>query len=271
MERRGFLRYAGAWGVATVCVALAREARAGMGVATALNLSGRQRMLSQRLAKAWVMRGLGILPGRTAAILDDSLALQRRQLADLSGFSPNDEVKAALGHLERSWEVYRTVLAAPSRRDLAQTVYERSEQTQEHAHRLTLAYEKASRAPAGERLINIAGRQRMLSQRLAKFYLFGVWGVNPVAAQMEVNFARAEFSSGMRQLFAALGEVATFRPALEELERAWIGYHELFVTSAPAGFLRQSADSIAEHSEHILPIAERLVALLEQQAQSRPS
>jgi hypothetical protein len=271
MERRDFLRYAGAWGAAAICAVPARAARAGMGVAAALNLSGRQRMLSQRLAKAWVMRGLGILPGRAAAILDDSLALQREQLAELSGFTPNDEVKAALGHLERSWQAYRAALAAPSGRGLAQTVYERSEQTQERAHRLTLAYEKASRAPGADRLVNIAGRQRMLSQRLAKFYLFGVWGVNPLAAQMEVNFARAEFSSGMKQLFDAVGEAPALRPVLEDLDRAWIGYHELFVTSAPAGFQRQAAGQIAEQSEHILPIAERLVALLEQYAQSRSS
>lgn len=269
MERREFLRHMAAWGAMALCVALPARARAGISVGAALNLSGRQRMLSQRLAKAWAMRGLEILPERARVILDESLALQQSQFADLKGMVPTDDVNVALGRLERSWGVYRSALASPSHPRDAHAVYDLSEQTQERAHRLTLAYEKASRTPAAERLINVAGRQRMLSQRLAKFYLFGAWGVNPVAAQMEVNFARAEFSSGMKQLFTALDKVAALRPALEDLERAWVAYHDLFVASPQGGFLRRTAGQVAEHSELILPIAERLVTLVEQQAQSR--
>lgn len=242
-----------------------------MTVAAALNLSGRQRMLAQRAAKAWIMRGLELLPARATAIQQESLALQQKQLAELKGFVPNDDVRVALGQLERDWAAYRTALApAPASRH-AGAVYDLSEQVQERAHRLTLAYEKASRAPTEERLINIAGRQRMLSQRLAKFYLFGVWGVHPGAAQMQVDFARAEFSSGMSQLAGAVGAMPVHRAALEDLDRAWIAYRELFSAGPGGGFSRRAAGPIAEGSEQLLPITERLVALFEQQAASRSS
>ena len=38
------------------------------------------------------------------------------------------------------------------------------------AHQGTVQYEAASGKPVGK-LVNVAGRQRMLSQRMAKFYL----------------------------------------------------------------------------------------------------
>lgn len=260
MERRVFLQGA-ALGVLTLAAALPAPARPGLSVAGALNLSGRQRMLAQRLAKAWVMRGLNVLPARADVILDASLTQQQAQLAELKGFVPNDDVRAALVPLGRDWAAYRAAVAAPSRRDRAQPVYDLSEQVQERAHRLTLAYEKASRAPAGERLINIAGRQRMLSQRIAKFYLFRAWGVNPVAAQMELNFARAEFSSGMHQLANAASGAPALRALLDEIDGAWIVYRRQL--EAPGDGTAQ----VVEHSERLLALTERLVSLFEERAE----
>lgn len=261
MKRRDFLRGAAGLGAIALAAAFPAAARPGLRVAAALNLSGRQRMLAQRLAKAWVMRGLDILPERARAILDESLSRQQVQFAELKGFVPNDDVRAALVPLERDWAAYRTALAAPSRRDRAQPVYDLSEQVQERAHRLTLAYEKASPTPAEERLINIAGRQRMLSQRIAKFYLFRVWGVNPVAAQMELNFARAEFSSGMHQLVHAAAGVPALRAPLDEIDGAWIAYRGQL--EVPGGDTAQ----VVEHSERLLALTERLVTLFEERAE----
>lgn len=62
--------------------------------------------------------------------------------------------------------------------------------------------------------INKAGSQRMLSQRQAKFYLLQAWEVNTAAARMEMNYARAEFASGMHQLYTAWAGVRTSRRRL---------------------------------------------------------
>ncbi|MCC6533001.1 MAG: type IV pili methyl-accepting chemotaxis transducer N-terminal domain-containing protein [Burkholderiales bacterium] len=261
MQRRQLLQYAGA-----ACIALPLAAQAAPSFAAALNLAGRQRMLAQRLAKAWVMRGLRIAPPRAETVLAESLASQQAQLAELRNYTPSEGVRAAHAELERGWATYRTALAASSNLAAAQDVYDLSEQMQERAHRLTLAYEMGSRSPAADRLINIAGRQRMLSQRLAKFYLFGLWGVNAVAARMEVNFSRAEFSSGMSQLGGAANTLDEQRAAIEALDRAWVSYRALFVGE---GFVKVAAEKVVEGSEQILPLTERVVALFERSAATR--
>lgn len=267
-KRRMLLRYAVAFGAVASCpVAIAQE-QAASGVARALNLAGRQRMLAQRAAKAWVMRGLDLQAAQASAILSDSLAAQKQQLAELGGILPNESVRVAHRNLEQHWERYRAVLAQSSVLGNAQAVYDASEEAQERAHRLTLAHERASAAPDRYRLINIAGRQRMLSQRAAKFYLLGLWGVNVPAARLEMNFSRAEFSSGMGQLAAASNTHPSIRVTLDELDRAWIAYRELFVAGRHGEFSREAANQIAARSEEILPIADRLVSHFEQSLQA---
>lgn len=237
-------------------------------VSVAINKAGRQRMLVQRMAKAWVMIGLGVQPQRGQAILDESLARFEAQLAELKGFVPNEDARQAITKLEREWQDYRAALRALPGKPAAQAVYDHSELAQEAAHRLTLAYEKASGAPA-DRLVNVAGRQRMLSQRLAKFWLFQAWDVNTVAARMEMDFARAEFSSGMHQLYGAAGTSAEIGRAVEQLDRDWIAYRGVLVESRDAATMRRTAPEVVELSERVLATAERLVALHESQAGAR--
>jgi len=237
-------------------------------VSVAINKAGRQRMLVQRMAKAWVMIGLGVQPERGQTILDESLSRFEAQLAELQGFAPNEDTRQALTKLEREWQDYRAALrAAPGRQD-AQAVYDHSELTQEAAHRLTLTYERVSGAPA-DRLVNIAGRQRMLSQRLAKFWLFLAWDVNTIAARMEMNFARAEFASGMNQLYGTASTSPEIGRAVEQLDRDWIAYRSALVERRDIAIMRRAAPEVVELSERVLATAERLVALHESQAGAR--
>jgi len=230
-----------------------------IGIAAAINKAGRQRMLSQRAAKAWLMIGQGITPERGTAILTASLSLFETQLTELKGFVPNDDVRQALAQLERDWQACKAALAATPCLANAAALYEANETVQATAHRLTLAYEKAAPEPA-YRLVNIAGRQRMLSQRLAKLYLFRSWGVHAQAAEMESNMARAEFASGMYQLSVSLHSTPEIKAALEDLNHEWEPYQRALTAA-------RAAATIADLSERVLAATERLVTLYEKQAE----
>lgn len=264
MERRLILKGAcGLWAAAVV-VPFAGQAATPRTVAAAVNIAGRQRALTQRAAKAWLMTGLGVTPPQARALLAESTALFERQLVELRAFAPNAGVGPALIRLAPAWERYRALLALPATRPLATDVYAASELVQEAAHRLTLAYENSADTPAGRR-VNVAGRQRMLSQRMAKFYLFQAWDINRNAARMEVNLGRAEFSSGMHQLYNASADIPGLRAPLALLDRQWIGYRDA-LASDPVGSTPAALAAVAEQSERILATTEQIVAVIEQHA-----
>ncbi|MEO5660361.1 MAG: type IV pili methyl-accepting chemotaxis transducer N-terminal domain-containing protein, partial [Polaromonas sp.] len=110
---------------------------------------------------------------------------------------------------------------------------------------------------AASRLVSLAGRQRMLSQRIAKNYLLRSWGVESV--RLELASSTKEFSAGLAKLRASEGNSAEIRSELDEVAQQWewlqasmsvdgAGYYRLVVT--------ESADSILEATDRITRLYE---------------
>lgn len=159
----------------------------------AINKAGRQRMLSQRVAKTYMALGQKVHGDSADKILSASMALFDRQLVELKAFSPTPEIKATYGLLEAAWSEYKGALVgnAPGKTGAEQVLLLQGKVLQ-LANQGTLQLEGVSARPVG-RLVNMAGRQRMLSQRMAAFYLSASWGVQPTTSAAEMSKAKDEF------------------------------------------------------------------------------
>ncbi len=159
----------------------------------AINKAGRQRMLSQRMAKGYMALGQGVLPSDAERALATSMALFDRQLVELKAFAPTPDIKATYQQLEAKWSEYKGVLvgAKPDAKGAA-SVMSISNAVLQLANQGTVQLEKASNKPVGK-LVNIAGRQRMLSQRIASHYLAASWNVGAANAKAEMLKAQDEF------------------------------------------------------------------------------
>ena len=107
----------GRWLLLCLCLVLGGHAHAQItDLNGAINKAGRQRMLSQRMAKAYLQLGLQVDAERSRRILDASVALFDRQLVELKNYAPTPEIKEIYQKLEKSWLAYKDVLigAAPS-------------------------------------------------------------------------------------------------------------------------------------------------------------
>ncbi len=227
----------------------------------AINKAGRQRMLSQRMAKAWLAIGQGVEEAKAGRILGESMAIFDRQLVELKAYAPQPAIRSTYQQLEGVWAEYKLALvgAAP-RREQAASLLALDGRVLQLAHQGTTQLEKLSGKPVG-RLVNVAGRQRMLSQRSAKCYLSITWAdVDPIQ-QRELEVARREFVEAMAVLEAAPEATQTIHEELALARQQWVFFdNALSRIDRQARTPRHSAE-VLRSSENILQIMDRVTGL----------
>ncbi|HET8706150.1 MAG TPA: type IV pili methyl-accepting chemotaxis transducer N-terminal domain-containing protein, partial [Pseudomonadales bacterium] len=145
-------------------------AHASLSDAEAVNKSGRERMLSQRIAKCYLMLAKQINVDEARQQLEQSVELFERQLQELQLYAKNKPTKQALAQLESAWKPFRQMaLSKPSVRK-AKAVVMQSDVVLKTAENLVQTIQNYSAVQTAS-LVNLSGRQRMLSQRIAKLYL----------------------------------------------------------------------------------------------------
>ena len=187
-----------------------------------INTAGRQRMLSQRMAKSWLMLERGVMARRSRLILRQSMDMFDGQLKELDVLANDAECRAARMELAEGWHAYRDLLGCTPDDRTAREMFAVSEEVLAAAQQLTLAFEHAEGTQRG-RLVNFAGRQRMQSQRMAKLYLFRQLGVRASACRRELDAASEEFAGGLLELLAVTADNVAIQAELGPVAERWDG------------------------------------------------
>lgn len=235
--------------------------------ASAVKLAESQRMLSQRMVKAYLMAGQGIGADDARTILAASVKQFDAQLASMKRFQPTPAVRNAVTALEAAWRPCKAVLASAPSKQGAITLYDANETLQQAAHSAALAYEDIA-GLAAERAASVAGRQHMLLQRMAKFYFYRTWGLYDAPADMELHLSRAHFTAVLSQIERSPRVSAQAKAGVAQVRREWEPYQQALFGSRDPERMRRDAVRVAELSERMIGVAEKLADRLATEAVS---
>ena len=227
----------------------------------AINKAGRQRMLSQRAAKSYMAMGQKIQGDQADKILTASMALFDRQLAELKAFAPTPEIKTTYATLETLWRDYKVALVgSAAAKGGAEPVLALAGRVLQTAHQGTVQLESFSGKATGK-LVNISGRQRMLSQRMAAFYLSASWGVQTAASATELAKSRDEFIKAHELLKNAPESTPAIKTELQLAETQFT-FFELALLNLKPGLGDAAAQTnVFTTSERILQVMDGVTSM----------
>lgn len=227
----------------------------------AINKAGRQRMLSQRMVKAYLALVHKIETQSAQQVLDRSVALFDRQLVELKAYAPSPEIRDTYTRMEVDWSAFKTLLvgAAPVKEQAA-AVIQHDGKILSLAHQGTQQYEAALAKPVGK-LINVAGRQRMLSQRMAKLCLANALHLDPQGSASELTKARSEFVAALQTLRTAPEATQRIKDELALADGQWVFFEQGLQRAVGGQASPKLMSDVFVSSENLLTVMDRVTAL----------
>jgi nitrate/nitrite-specific signal transduction histidine kinase len=230
----------------------------------AINKAGRQRMLTQRIVKYYCLAGLDVNAADARAGLYAAVELFEGQLEELRVFASHGTVKTAIARVDAVWPDFDGIASGSIDREGARRLAAIDDGVLEAADGVVLALEALSERPYA-RLVNIAGRQRMLSQRMVKLYLLQAWGLGSAATQDQIDRARNEFEGALEALRAAPENTPSIERELDSAQEQWQWLRSALGLYQTDTYFPSIVDDSAEKTLAIMERVTRLYARLYEQ------
>lgn len=226
----------------------------------AVNKSERLRMLTQRMVKVYCQIHLGLREGAAERILQDSMDIFDSELHALSAAASSPELRKAVAHEQEIWFRIKPLLLEETSLDGVRRLNDFGESLAVAAQTLDELLEKQSHK-RGIEWMDLAGRQRTLSQQIVKFYLLRKLGVHTQDAGKGIEKVMQEFNKLQITLLQGAQNTPDIVDELHSVSTQW--EKMVGVLNNPAA-KPSDLDTLIVTSERILEILDHATTLFEQ-------
>jgi hypothetical protein len=187
----------------------------------AINLSGKQRMYTQRMLKDYAMVGMNNTFANPGEDLNQTIADFEDHLVSLIAFNKDKKTAKALQEVNKKWEAIKQDLSAKPKKENAEKLQLMLDELLKLADEATKDFALQSGKKSGE-IINISGRQRMLSQRMAGLYMLKVWGVKDPEFKQKLDNSMKLFKESLEKLINNDSNTKEINELLTKVKKSFI-------------------------------------------------
>jgi len=198
------------------------------------NIAGRQRMLSQRIAKDYLYIGKDIVASKAKKELEKSIKEFEKRQKQLEEMINDPEIKNLLNFVNLSFNELKDTTKKPFNLDNAQLVLDLTESMLEGTQYIVDNIKKKAKIKESV-IIAKAGRQRMLSQRIAKYYIAYQAGIKDKNTVDQMNRAVKEFEKTQKELMKNSDNTASINKKLNEIEKLWKIVYKFYLNIEKGG------------------------------------
>jgi septum formation topological specificity factor MinE len=224
----------------------------------AVDKADRERMLIQRMGKAFLAIGQGVQTAQARQILQSSMAAFDRSLVELRAFAPSPALQGLLKKLALDWDDYKLLLVGkePAKAE-APKVIDSAVAVLGSANAVEKELVKLSGKRSAE-LVSIAGEQRMRSQAMAKYYFAATWGIDPSGAAREIAATRLQYVAAHARLAQDPETTPTIRTDLEQVAAQFTFLEAGLQRLKPQEISSEAMRNLFTSSERVLEVMDRV-------------
>lgn len=238
----------------------AKAAKADAGVV--LNKAARQPMLVERITKSYTLVSQKVLEARSKRQMDDAVAEFERALKELQAAAPTPEIKENYELLEQLWGEYREITkqaATPERNKLLAEQNEEVVWISQKGANLLVENGKSVRSD----LLAAAGDVRVLTQRIAKLYLFRAGGIRSQVIEEDLKNAEKQYRADMEKLLKAPQNSPQIASELQLAETQYLFLKQAIERLNQNRASKVELENVAKSCDNILEVMERVAKLYE--------
>jgi len=217
-----------------------------------INMAGKQRMLSQRIAKNYFYIANGSNGLKAKEQLSKSLVDFELTQKMLDRAIKDMDIKNLIYFVDMSLDEFKSIIRDKYSRDNAIIVLDLSESMLEGSDYVVKALSEGVKS---NHTVNIAGKERMLSQRIAKYYMAYQNGIKDDNTIFQMKESVKEFDKILKELISNKSNTKKIQKELKSVDTMWRVVNKFYLNIKKGGLPKivySTTDKITDKMDKIV-------------------